>query len=106
VRGSIVKRGGRYSVVVDVGRDENGKRQQKWHSGFARRRDAERALAEILGRLESGSHIEPARLTFGEYLTETWLPSIRAACARRRWPATASTSRRPVPKLGGFRCNG
>jgi hypothetical protein len=47
--------------VVDVGRDENGKRLQKWHSGFERRKDAERALTEILGRVESGAYIEPSK---------------------------------------------
>ena len=63
---------------------------------------AERALAEILGRLESGSYIEPARLTFGEYLAETWLPSIRASVR----PSTLTRYRldvekKLVPKLGG-----
>ncbi len=34
MRGSVVKRGKTYSVVLDVGRDpQSGKRRQKWHSG-------------------------------------------------------------------------
>ena len=73
MRGSIVKRGRRFSVVVE-----------KWHSGFERRRDAERALAEILGRLESGNYIEPARLSFGAYLTEPGCPRSAPVCGRRR----------------------
>ena len=35
MRGSIVRRGKSYSVVVDLGRDpETGNRRQKWHSGY------------------------------------------------------------------------
>ncbi|MDN5317247.1 MAG: hypothetical protein PWR08_1372, partial [Thermoanaerobacterium sp.] len=30
MRGHITKRGSTYSIVVDIGRDENGKRKQKW----------------------------------------------------------------------------
>ena len=76
MRGSIVKRGRRYSVVVDVGRDESGKRIRKWHSGFERRRDAERALAKILAQLDSAAYVEPAKLTVERFLVDEWLPAV------------------------------
>lgn len=79
MRGHVRKRGSKWVAIVDVGRDENGKRIQKWHSGFDRRADAERKLTQILGRIESGSYVEPAKLTLGNYLRETWLPSIAAS---------------------------
>lgn len=35
MRGSVVKRGAGYSVVVELDRDPvTGKRRQKWHSGY------------------------------------------------------------------------
>ena len=33
MRGHIRQRGTNWAVIIDHGRDENGKRRQKWHSG-------------------------------------------------------------------------
>jgi Arm DNA-binding domain len=35
-------------VVVDVGVTADGRRRQKWHGGFATRREAEAARAKIV----------------------------------------------------------
>jgi Arm DNA-binding domain len=35
MRGRVRKRGSRWAVVYDEGRDEDGKRRQRWHGGFA-----------------------------------------------------------------------
>jgi hypothetical protein len=34
MKGSITKRGTTYSAIVDIGRDKNGKRKQKWFNGY------------------------------------------------------------------------
>lgn len=52
MRGHIVKRGSTWSFVVDIGRDENGKRKQKWFSGFKTKKEAEKALASIIDKIE------------------------------------------------------
>ena len=36
-------------VVVDLGRDANDKRRQKWHGGFKTRKEAEVARTKIVG---------------------------------------------------------
>jgi hypothetical protein len=55
MRGSIIRRGGRWAVIVELDRNPaTGKRRREWHSGFATRRDAEAARVEILGRLQRG----------------------------------------------------
>jgi integrase len=77
VRGHVRKRGRKWSIVLDVGTDEHGKRKQRWHSGFERRRDAERALADLLAKQQRGEYVEPSRLSVGGFLEEEWLPSIR-----------------------------
>lgn len=77
MRGHIRKRGATWSVVVDVGMDENGKRAQRWRSGFATRKEAERALTETLQALQTGSYIEPSTATVRQFLEEQWLPAIR-----------------------------
>ena len=46
MRGSVVKRGNGYSVVVELDRDPiTNKRRQKWHSGYRTKREAERAMS-------------------------------------------------------------
>jgi Arm DNA-binding domain len=41
MRGHVRKRGTTWTVVYDEGHDENGRRRQRWKSGFATRREAE-----------------------------------------------------------------
>jgi integrase len=76
VRGSIIKRGTTYSVVLDLGRGPDGKRVRRWHSGFRTKRDAERARVELLARVDQGSYVEPSRLTVAVFLRDQWLPGL------------------------------
>ena len=69
MRGHVRKRGNAWYVVVDLPRDpRTGKRQQKWHSGFRTKREADKALTEILSRLDRGTYVAPTKQTFGDYL--------------------------------------
>ena len=46
MKGHIRKRGDKsWAVVLDLGRDETGKRRQKWHTVRGTKKDAERELA-------------------------------------------------------------
>jgi len=76
MRGSVIKRGSTYSIVLDLGRGPDGKRQRKWHSGYRTRKDAERARIELLARLDQGSYVEPSRLTLATFLRDQWLPGL------------------------------
>ncbi|ABY95867.1 MULTISPECIES: site-specific integrase [Thermoanaerobacter] len=69
MRGHIRKRGSTYSIVVDIGRDENGKRKQKWISGFKTKKEAEKALAEIIAKIEK-NELELTNLTLGQFLNK------------------------------------
>lgn len=71
--GHIKKRGSKYSIVVDIGRDQvTGKRHQKWYSGYKTKKAAEEKLAEILHQIATGAYIEPSKLTVADYLAK-WL---------------------------------
>jgi integrase len=77
VNGSVVKKGGRWYVKIELDPDPTtGRRRQKWHSGFPTRREAERARIDLLSRRDRGVYVEPSRQTVGEYLSE-WLQAIR-----------------------------
>jgi integrase len=83
MRGSVVKRGDSYSVVVELDRDPvTNRRRQKWHSGYRTKREAERALSEIVASLHNGGYVEPTKQTLSEFVNE-WLaaiePTVRAA---------------------------
>lgn len=72
MRGSIIKRGDSYSVVIDVGRDAFGKRKQRWFSGFKSKDEAEKQLPRILVKLEDGELIDNNNITLGSFLDD-WL---------------------------------
>ena len=73
MKGHVRKRGNKWCFVVDLGKDPGtGKRRQKWYSGFSTKREAEKALSEMLAKLHRGDYVEPSRMSFGE-LIRTWL---------------------------------
>lgn len=99
MRGHVRKRGSSWTAVVELPR-ENGKRRQRWLSGFPTRKAAEQAMREALGRVESGVDVEPSKLTVSLYLEDVWLPALRVR------PTTASyymlaVDRYIVPRIGG-----
>jgi integrase len=73
MRGHVRKRGSKWCVVLDTGRDlETGKRKQKWVSGFKTKSEAEDALADLLGKRIRGEVIDPDRTPFETYVT-AWI---------------------------------
>jgi integrase len=76
MRGSIVKRGTSYSVVVELDRDPTtGKRRQKWHSGYRTKKEAAVAMAELVSSVNRGAYVPKSRQTVAEYVEE-WLSAI------------------------------
>jgi len=72
IRGHLAKKGSKWYIVVDIGYNENGKRKQKWISGFTRKKDAEKQLAEILQRINNNSFFVPQDMPLEEYLNK-WI---------------------------------
>jgi integrase len=75
MRGHVRKRGRKWSIVYDEGRDENGRRIQRWRGGFATKKEAEDELAKVLESINTGSYVEPSKLKAGDYLLE-WVASL------------------------------
>jgi len=77
-RATIIKRGNRYSVVIDRGADpRTGKRLRDWHSGYRTKTEAQRARTKLLGELDAGTYVDPSEQTVAHYLREVWLPARR-----------------------------
>jgi integrase len=102
MRGHIRKRGKTWTVVIYVGRKPNGKPDYKWNGGQRTRKDAERALTELMSRVQKGSYVEPTRVTVGEYLTD-WLAAAKTDLRPSTRPAYAiAVEKHAVPRLGGL----
>ena len=78
MRGHIVQRApGSWSIVLNLGQDENGKYKQKWVTVKGTKKEAQRELSRLLRELDTGTYVEPAKLTVGQFL-DRWLSD----CAR------------------------
>ncbi|HKV44728.1 MAG TPA: tyrosine-type recombinase/integrase [bacterium] len=86
MRGSIRKRGKRWTVVVPLGREHDsvtGKsRLRQDYKSFATRSEAQAHLAHILGQIQNGAYTAPTKLTTSAFLEEwlrsgTWAPTTR-----------------------------
>ena len=104
MRGSVVKRGRRWSYVLDVGRDPvTGRRRQRWRGGFATKADAEHELARQIGGTGGGDSLEDSALRVDAYLDQ-WFEGVRPALR----PSTAKSYGEIVrwylrPRLGAVR---
>jgi integrase len=107
MRGHVAAKRGRYYCVVDIGPDPvTGRRRQRWHAapdgkGFTGKRDAERALRELLTKLDRGEYVDPSTITVGHYLTQ-WVEG------RELRPSTRELYRvmvraYVVPRVGSMR---
>jgi integrase len=86
MRDGLIKRGEWWYFVLDLPRDPaTGKRRQKWVRGGRTREEAKRARNDARARHDRRAWKAPSRVVVGEYLTGTWLPSMRAKVAPSTW---------------------
>jgi hypothetical protein len=100
-RGIVIKRGKTYSVVLDLGRGGADKRIRKWHSGFATKRDAEKARTELLAQLDKGSYVAPTAMTVAAFLDE-WQRSSKVTLRGEHVESVRREYRR-LPSAGARR---
>ena len=76
MRGSVIKKGARWFVKIELDSDPvTGRRRQKWHSGYATKREAERARVDLLSKFDRGEYVEASRQSVSDYLND-WLKAI------------------------------
>ena len=76
MRGSVVRKGDRYYVTIELDPDPGtGRRRQKWHSGYRTKREAEGARVDLLSKFDRGEYVEPSHQTVADVLTD-WLAAI------------------------------
>ncbi len=107
MRGSIAPYKGKYGtswkIVVDTGKDADGKRHQKRITFKGTRKEAERKLAEVITSIERGVYADPGRQTLAEYL-HRWVEHKAADLAPRTLDSyRLIVDKHLVPALGNTR---
>lgn len=88
MRGSILQKKGRegkghpWYIILDV-TDEDGKRKRKWFSGYKSKREAEKALPDLIKEIEGGAHAAKST-TMGSFMTQ-WLEDKKPAIRYNTW---------------------
>lgn len=94
---------GTWMFVVDLGIGGDGKRRQAKRRGFATKAEAQAVLDELRVDVRKGNYVAPVRQTFADYLTNTWLPAIRATIEKSTYESYARNVRlHIIPGLGGI----
>ena len=85
------RRPGVWRIVVSDGSDTRGKRRQIVRTVRGAKRDAQRALTELLRERDQG-RLGAGRERLATYLRERWLPAVRTVSRRGRAlaPTTAA----------------
>ena len=103
MKGHIYQRAkGSWTIVYDLPMDAvTGKRRQKSQTVKGTKRDAERALREVLLSLEQGSYVKPNKITLGELLRQ-WLKEYASmnTTDRTQESYTSIIERHLIPALG------
>ena len=96
--GSVYKRSGTWAFRVDAGfHPESGKRRQVLRQGFATKKEAQLALADLIQAAEKNSVVAKSTMRLGDYLEE-WLANQRRAPSSTESPEPAQSV---PPKLVG-----
>jgi integrase len=86
MRGSIRKRGKRWAVVIPLGREPrpgepDATRVRQLFKSFPTRADAQAFCAQVIGQLQAGEYVRPAKQRLGAFLTE-WLDKYAAGAVQ------------------------
>jgi integrase len=103
MKGHIYKRAkGSWTIVYDLPMDAaRGKRRQKSQTVKGTKRDAERALREVLLSIEQGSYVKPNKISLGELLRQ-WLKDYASMNTTDRTQESYKSiiERHLIPALG------
>ena len=105
MRGTVRKRGKRWYIIFDEGRDPStGRRRQRWVSAGDTNKEAEAKLTKALAELNQGTYAEPSKQTVGMFL-DSWLSDTVPMIAG---PSTATSyehmvRRHLIPGLGSVK---
>lgn len=103
LRGNLSNEGiGIWSLVVSARQaDPTGKRSRKWRSFRGTKEQAVDELARMRLEIKAGTYTDPHNEPLSKYLTESWLPHVKAQVSTRTYLRYAEiVHKHLVPALG------
>jgi len=107
MKGSVVTRNGRQSLVLELGKDPvTGKRRQRWIAVEGNKTEARDELKKIIYEYEHGMWVLPVKDTLESHLNQ-WLTGYVAANLKPRTIELYSyiVNKHILPKLGSVKLN-
>ncbi len=103
MKGHVRKRGKAWAVVIELDKDPDGKRRQKWHTVQGNKKDAERELTRLLHEINTGVYADTNRMLVADYL-QRWLNDYaRSSVAPKTYERYADIVNKHLsPALGQF----
>jgi Phage integrase, N-terminal SAM-like domain/Arm DNA-binding domain len=93
---------GHWAIVIDVRDPATGKRKRRWHSFAGSKRQAQIECAQIISKLQSGTQVDPTRVTVAEFF-ERWLEHMHGQCSPRTHERYSELCRKNLASvLGGY----
>ena len=93
-----------WQLIIELGRDENGKRRWKYESVHGTKGHAKKVLRQRLTELESPDYVEPTDVTFGEYMRSYHDEHARHHTAARVHESSGYLlEAHIIPALGGYK---
>jgi integrase len=104
MRGYVARKGDRWYAVVYEGVDPvTGRERRRWHPAGTTREEAEKLAARLAAEM-NGRNDKVRSLTFGAYLTTTWLPGKKINLAQSTWDGyRRKIERHILPAVGHLR---
>jgi integrase len=104
MRGYVARKGDRWYAVLYEGLDPvTGKERRRWHPAGTTREHAEQLAARLAAEL-NGRNDKVQSLTFGVYLTNTWLSGKKINLADSTWDGyRRKIDRHILPAIGHLR---
>ncbi|NMF01279.1 tyrosine-type recombinase/integrase [Aneurinibacillus aneurinilyticus] len=84
MKGTVEKEGNSWFYVVDLGKDEYGKRKRKKKRGFKTKKEAQQALTKLLHEVNTGAYVEPSNMKYESYLHE-WLEGKKHVISKQTY---------------------
>jgi integrase len=96
----VYKRGGTYTIMVELDRDEKGKRRQKAVGGFKTLKTADTERRRLLGIIDAGGDAFPEAITTAAYI-DRWLDHHKSRVRPGTWKRADQLLRtHVVPHIG------
>jgi integrase len=100
MRGHLRERSpGRWAIILDV-RDSTGTRKRRWHSFKGTKREAQVECARLISELQSGTAVDPSRMTVAAFL-ERWIEHMASQVSPRSHERYAEIARKNLAPLLG-----